>query len=264
METPLHGLVDSHFHLLAIREKGIDPSPLLATMKELGYRGIDIGLGGDDLAERIGLVGGYDEIYFATGLGPWAAAWEDWRVKEALQHLVSDLARYSVLAVGEIGLDNYWKYGTKERQEELFLAQADLGKPIIIHNREADEQFITLLRRHSFPFGGIFHCFSGSEELADLALEKGFYLSFAGSLTYKGSQPLIALLKRMPKERLLLETDSPYLTPVPKRGRKNIPLYIEYLYRFVANKLELPIETLIRLVSSNFQRFVDEAKVDRP
>ena len=95
-------------------------------------------------------------------------------------------------------------------------------------------------------------------------MEKGFYLSFAGSLTYKGSEPLIALLKRIPKERLLLETDSPYLAPVPKRGRKNIPLYIEYLYRFVANKLELPIETLIRLVSSNFQRFVDEAKVDRP
>ena len=264
METPLHGLVDSHFHLLAIREKGIDPSPLLATMKELGYRGIDIGLGGNDLAERIELVGGYQGIYFAAGLGPWAAAWEDWKVKEALGLLVSDLSRYPVLAVGEIGLDNHWNYGTKKRQEELFLAQADLGKPIIIHNREADEQFITFLRRHSFPFGGIFHCFSGSEELADLALEKGFYLSFAGSLTYKGSEPLIALLKRIPKERLLLETDSPYLAPVPKRGRKNIPLYIEYLYRFVANKLELPIETLIRLVSSNFQRFVDEAKVDRP
>jgi len=264
METPLYGLVDSHFHLLAIREKGIEPSPLLATMNELGYRGIDIGLGGNDLKERIELVGTYSDIYFAAGLGPWAAAWEDWKIKEALHLLYSDLSRHPVLAVGEIGLDNYWKYGTRERQEAIFLAQADLGKPIIIHNREADEQFIGLLSQHSFPRGGIFHCFSGSEELALLALEKGFYLSFAGSLTYKGSQPLIALMKRMPKERLLLETDSPYLAPVPKRGRKNIPLYIEYLYRFVANKLELPIETLIRLVSSNFQRFVDEAKVDRP
>ncbi|HPX28690.1 MAG TPA: TatD family hydrolase [Sphaerochaeta sp.] len=263
METPLYGLVDSHFHLLAIREKGIEPSPLLATMNELGYRGIDIGLGGNDLKERIELVGTYSDIYFAAGLGPWAAAWEDWKIKEALHLLYSDLSRHPVLAVGEIGLDNYWKYGTRERQEAIFLAQADLGKPIIIHNREADEQFIGLLSQHSFPRGGIFHCFSGSEELALLALEKGFYLSFAGSLTYKGSQPLIALMKRMPKERLLLETDSPYLAPIPKRGKKNIPLYIEHLYRFVANKLELPVETLIRLVSSNFQRFVDEAKVDR-
>ena len=148
-------------------------------MKERDYRGIEIGLHGNDLAQRIELVGEYPNLHFATGLGPWAATWEDWKLKEALSIVQADLSRYDVLAVGEIGLDNYWDYGTKERQEEIFLAQAEFGKPIIIHNREADQQFITLLKDQSFAAGGIFHCFSGSAELADLALEKGFYLSFA-------------------------------------------------------------------------------------
>ncbi len=264
METPLIGLVDSHFHLLAVQEKGLDVPALLSTMKERDYRGIEIGLHGNDLAQRIELVGEYPNLHFATGLGPWAATWEDWKLKEALSIVQADLSRYDVLAVGEIGLDNYWDYGTKERQEAIFLTQAEFGKPIIIHNREADQQFITLLKDQSFAAGGIFHCFSGSAELADLALEKGFYLSFAGSLTYKGSEDLIAIMKRMPKERLLLETDSPYLAPIPKRGKKNNPLYIEHLYRFVANELALSTKELIDLVSSNFQHFVDRAKVDRP
>ncbi|MFA5698886.1 MAG: TatD family hydrolase [Sphaerochaeta sp.] len=255
MGTPLTNLVDSHFHLLAIEAKGIDSINLLATMADLGYSGIDIGLDGNDLAARIELAGNNPAIHYATGLGPWAADWEDWKIKEALRIIKEDLGRYRVLAVGEIGLDNYWNYGTKERQEALFLAQVNLGKPIIIHNREADEQFIRLLSEHTFPFGGIFHCFSGSEALAHLALEKGFYLSFAGSLTYKGSDNLKAILKTMPKERILLETDSPYLAPVPMRGKKNIPLYIEHLYRFVAQELTLDVDELISLVNSNFQRF---------
>lgn len=255
METPLTNLVDSHFHLLAIEAKGIDPTNLLASMGKLGYSGIDIGLDGTDLAARIELIKNYPNIYLATGLGPWAADWEDWRIKEALSIITEDLTQYPILAVGEIGLDNYWKYGTKERQEALFLAQVNFGKPIIIHNREADEQFIRLLQEHSFPHGGIFHCFSGSEELAYIAVEKGFYLSFAGSLTYKGSDNLKTILRNMPKERLLLETDSPYLAPLPMRGKKNIPLYIEHLYRFVAQELVLDVEELITLVNSNFQRF---------
>ncbi|NBK25497.1 MAG: TatD family deoxyribonuclease, partial [Spirochaetia bacterium] len=166
------------------------------------------------------------------------------------------------VAIGEIGLDNYHKYGTVENQEYLLQRQIELAnqmeKPVIFHNREADDQFIALLERTSFAKKGIFHCYQGSEELARLAIEQGFYLSFAGPLTYKANKAMQELFVSLPIEHLLLETDSPYLSPNPVRGTVNTPLSMHHIYTFAAQLRTIPLEVLVEQVRANFHAFLDQ------
>ncbi len=186
-------------------------------------------------------------------------------VETQLETLQKQLEGNNAVAIGEIGLDNHWDYGTKTAQEGLLLSQIDIAEqrnlpPVIFHNREADEQFITLLRSRGFSRQGVFHCFQGgSEELAKLAIHKGFFLSFAGPLTYKANRAMQELFIQMPLERILLETDSPpYLSPNPMRGRVNTPpLHMEHIYRFGAElRGGIELTELIQQVQSNFHAFL--------
>ena len=254
------GLIDSHFHLLSMQKKGIESITLLEKMKTYAMTGIDVGVDCNDLEERALLTQPYPLIHVSAGIGPWGVGDEKPPIQEQLDTLTSLLACHTVCAIGEIGLDNYWKYGTKELQEELFTHQMDIAQerklPIIIHNREADEQTFRIIASHSFPRRGILHCFQGSQELADLAVEKDFFISFAGNLTYKNNQRIRDILTSIPLDHLLLETDSPYLSPVPLRGKPNTPLHMIHIYELAASLKAISLETLVSQMQTNLQTFL--------
>ncbi len=253
-------MIDSHFHLLSIERKGIEVDSLLNTMQEHSMEGIDIGLDANDLTARAKRFGGYPFVHLSGGIGPWGVKEGEAPIDSQLETLQEQLIKTNAVAIGEIGLDNHWDYGSKVNQEGLLTAQMEIAEqrnlPVIFHNREADEQFITLLRSRGFSRQGVFHCFQGGEELAKLAIHKGFYLSFAGPLTYKANKGMQELFTKMPAERILLETDSPYLSPNPMRGRVNTPLNMEHIYRFAAELRGIELTDLIQQVKTNFHSFL--------
>lgn len=259
MQTITPHLIDSHFHLRSMQRKGVQIEALLGAMQQACMQGIEIGLDCDDLAERTALLAPYPFIHLSAGIGPWGAKES---LDEQLAVLEDQLAQNRVAAIGEIGLDNYHKYGTVENQEYLLQRQIELantmGKPVIFHNREADDQFIALLRRTVFARRGIFHCYQGGEELARLAIEQGFFLSFAGPLTYKANKAMQDLFVSLPIEHLLLETDSPYLSPNPVRGTVNTPLAMHHIYSFAAQLRNIPLEVLIKQIRANFHAFLEQ------
>ncbi len=263
MDTTALRLIDSHFHLRSLERKGVNVITLLSEMEELGMEGIDVGLDCDDLGGRIERFGRWKNIRFAAGIGPWGVADGQPPLSEQLAALSLQLERHRAVAIGEIGLDNHWKYATAALQEQLLTIQMEVAEerrlPLIIHNREADEQFITILRRRTFSRRGIFHCYQGGEALARLAIEKGFFLSFAGPLTYKANQAMHRLFTSLPLSSILLETDSPYLSPVPLRGKTNTPLSMIHIYREAARLRGVEIEDLAEAVEENWRTFLAES-----
>lgn len=259
MQTMIPHLIDSHFHLRSMQRKGIDVESILASMQELSMEGIEIGLDCGDLAERTAMLEPYPFIKLSAGIGPWGA--QD-SLDEQLAVLENQLLKNEVVAIGEIGLDNYHKYGTVENQQYLLARQIELanrlGKPVIFHNREADSQFISLLGRTTFAKRGIFHCYQGGGELARLAIEQGFYLSFAGPLTYKANKGMQDLFASLPIEHILLETDSPYLSPNPVRGKANTPLFMHHIYACAAQLRSISLEAMVLQVRANFHAFLDQ------
>lgn len=245
---------DSHFHTLEIIKKGINASSLLSQMQTNNYIGLDIGTKAEDFKERYKLIKNYPNIYLSSGVGPWATKSEEEHDK-IIEVLEANIKKYPVKAIGETGIDNYWDYGTKQLQEDLFLKQINLANkhnlPIIIHNREADEQIINIIKNNSFSQSGIIHCFSSNIEFAKIALDKGFYISFAANITYKKNDELREVLKYVPLERLLLETDAPFLPPQPFRGKLNTPLLIPLAYKEAAEIKKIGIEEIATNVKRN-------------
>ncbi len=176
-------------------------------------------------------------------------------VMEELKKIIESSER--VVGVGEIGLDYYWdkEKKTKKMQTELFLKQmqlaADSKLPAAIHMRGSEEEMkIELLSMKSLPTGQ-FHCFGGSSEFLELVLSKGFYVSFCGNITYKSAGDLRYLLKQVPLKRLLLETDSPYLSPEPLRGTVNGPANVKITAEFIASELNIDYRKLTEITSQN-------------
>ena len=204
-----------------------------------------------ELAER------YDFIYGTAGVHPHDVKKIDRQTYDQLKQL---LAHPKMIALGEIGLDFYKNYSPPAQQKEHFHKQVELSrelqKPIIVHCRDANEDTITILSDY-FPKdpsarSGIFHCFSGNQELADRALEMGFYISFSGSVTFKKSDELRAIAKTIPADRLFVETDCPFLAPTPKRGKRNEPSYVMHTAQLIANVRGLNIDDIERTITHNF------------
>jgi len=163
-----------------------------------------------------------------------------------------------VVAVGEIGLDYHYDFSPRERQREVFEEQlriaADAGQPVIIHTREAWSDTVALLERHwEFGAGGIIHCFSGGPDEARLAVDLGFHISFAGIVTFPKATDVQEAAKTTPLSRLLVETDCPYLAPVPRRGKRNEPAYTVHTAAKVAELRGETLETVARATTDNFR-----------
>ena len=252
----MQGLIDSHFHLLEMEKKGIDPKKLLLQLQESGFGGgMDIGVSEDDIAIRAPLVAPNPHIRIAAGIGPWGADVDE-AISVKIDRFRYNISSFKVDCIGEIGLDYHWNYGTPTRQKQLFKEQLDLarerGIPVVIHSRNADEEMIAILEKSSFPFGGIMHCFSSGWTLAQTALDRGLYISFAGPITYKTNHDLREMLARVPIERLLLETDSPYLSPIPHRGKTNTPFTMVEIYAEAARIRGISVEDLSTRIRTNF------------
>lgn len=185
----------------------------------------------------------YDFIYAAIGIHPHNAE----GVTEEIWNRLLWLAKQpKVLAWGEIGLDYYRDLSPRPIQREIFIQQIKLanevGLPIVIHNRDAHHDVLEIVKAHPPLHGGVFHCYSGSWEMAQILLKLGFYLSFAGPVTYKNARHTIEVAKHAPLDRILVETDSPYLTPEPRRGKRNEPTYVREILKKLAEIRNLDFE----------------------
>lgn len=250
---------DSHFHILEMKRKEIDVAAHLAAARDGGMRWlIDIGTGPLAWDERRSMATHHPGLRFAVGLYPsWAG--ESWA--GPLTELEAQASDPSVVAWGEIGLDFHWDYGSRESQEELVRAQAEaaarLDLPLIIHSRDSLEETAALLEDLKHPRGGIIHCYSGDADALPRFLDLGFFISFAGNVTYKNAASLREALRSVPQDRLLLETDAPYLAPQAIRGKLNSPLSLGHTYLAVAAQLGLAAEELAEIVTRNLANLLN-------
>jgi TatD DNase family protein len=215
--------------------------------------------------EVISLTEKYDMIYGAVGIHPHET--KDW--DPSLLNEIESLASHKkIVAIGEIGLDYFYDYSPKEKQIEAFKSQIDLALklnlPIIVHNRDSDEDMMEII--NSYCGSGLkaqFHCFNGSLNDARDLMHMGHMISFTGNITFKKADELKEILKKVRIDQLLLETDSPFLTPVPFRGKRNEPSYVKYVAEQVAEVHELSIEEVGRITSFNaFRMFGIGSKVE--
>ena len=225
-------ILDSHFHIHSMAKRGVD------TTLPLSLIGIEVGTEPGDFEKRKPLIP--HGIDYSHAAGPWCVAGEDYEGEEkASARVRNDFLLHGGTFLGEIGLDYHWMYGTKEKQIALFESQLDLAEelnlPVIIHSRDADSDMAAIISERSFPCSGIMHCFSSGTRLLEKALDKGLYISFAGNVTYKSNEKIQEAAKAVPLDRLLYETDSPYLAPIPMRGKACKPEYSEYTLSFLAS-----------------------------
>ena len=193
----------------------------------------------------------HEEIFFAVGIHPEELASY---TEENLEKTLSLTKEEKCLAIGEIGLDYYWDASQKELQQELFHRQLSFARerdlPVIVHDREAHGDCLAIVRQYP-GLRGVFHCFSGSAETARELLQLGWYLGFDGPVTYKNARKLPEVLAICPPERILLETDSPYLSPVPLRGKRNDPRNLSYICAKVAEYKGMDPDELAYLTLQN-------------
>lgn len=263
--TDMHKEIDSHFHSVHMESRGIDLETLFTDLFSRGFKGgLDIGIEPGDTELRAEKVRNFPEIRLASGIYPGFA--EQMKKGEslpaALSLLENDITTYKVASVGEMGLDYHWEYGTRPLQKELLAAQIALANrvslPIVIHSRDAAEDTVMMLSAVPADCAGIIHCFAGDKTHAGKLLDLGYCISFAGNVTYKKNWELQEVMAYVPDERLLLETDSPYLAPVPRRGKVNTPENMSHIYRFCSEFRKMDLDELTEGVLANYRKFISE------
>ena len=257
------GMIDTHFHGLIMTKKNMDSETVLKEAFDSGLEyAVDIGTQMEDIEERFKLLSGFNNILFAAGNYPSEVE------KDSAANLILELennviAKNSlskknrrISAIGEIGLDWHWDYGTKKLQIELFEAQIGLANkyklPVLIHNREADKEIIETIKTTPPSSGGIVHCFSSDYQAAVKFLDLGLSISFAGNVTYKKNISLREVAAQIPEKSIFVETDSPYLSPQKVRGKINHPGHIGFTYETIAECRGTPADEFIISVRDNF------------
>ncbi len=253
--------VDSHCHIDG-PEYDTDRDHVIARARAAGARTmLNVGTGDPHsgaFERAIELAEKHEGIYAAIGVHPHdAKLWND-RAEQRLLDLVKQSNR--VVAWGEIGLDYHYDHSPRDVQREVFKQQLRLARslklPVVIHSREGEEDTMTILREELSDYepAGIMHCFGGTQAMAQSAMELGFFVSFAGNLTFKKAEDLRDVARKLPLDRLLIETDCPYLTPVPFRGKRNEPARVVETARCLAQLHEVTAEEIGEITSANFAR----------
>ncbi len=249
--SPAVELVDSHAHLEA-RQFAADREQVIARAVAAGVtRIVNAGASLAASEASIALAEAHANIYPAVGVHPHDAKTLTESVWEALQALAR---RADVVAIGEIGLDFYYNLSTREQQmdgfrRQLALARA-LGKPVIIHDRDGHAETVRILRELG-SYRGVLHCFSGDAMMAEAVLDLGYHIGVAGPVTFRNAGELPDIVRWMPLDRLLLETDAPYLAPHPHRGRRNEPAYVRYVAERVAELRAMSLAELAEATTAN-------------
>lgn len=253
-----HPLIDTHCHLDA-RAFDADREACIGRARAAGVEllvAIGTGDGPPELDSGIRLAERYPFISATVGVHPHDAAKAG---DDTWAELAALTAHPKVVAVGEIGLDYHYNFSPPETQRAAFVRQLELARearlPVIIHTREAWRDTVDLIRRHWAPEPrGVFHCFSGGPREAEEALELGFYLSFSGIVTFPKAEEIREAARLVPEDRLLVETDAPYLAPAPFRGKRNEPAFIVETVRVLARVRGVEPELVARLAWDNWSR----------
>ncbi|MEL1134856.1 TatD family hydrolase [Desulfitobacterium sp. THU1] len=246
---------DTHAHLDDPRYEG-DFQQVLENMKLAQItRVTNVGFDLPSSERSVRLAHHYESIYAAIGVHPHDAQGATGATWERLSELAQE---DKVIAWGEIGLDYYRDLSPRKIQQEVFIRQIELadqaGLPIIIHNRDAHQDLLNIVKTHNPRMGGVFHCYSGSWEMAKILLKLGFYISFAGPLTFKNNRNTVEVAKHVPLDRFLVETDSPYLTPEPYRGKRNEPARVREVVARLGEIRGMEIDEVAQLAFENGNR----------
>jgi TatD DNase family protein len=240
-------VIDTHAHLDACAEPADD---LVARARNAGVeRIVSVGAGLESCRETLAIAQRHEGVFAALGVHPHQAADPDAAAVEELRELLADPR---AVAVGETGLDHYRDYASRDRQLELFERQlelaGELGKTVVIHTRAASDETAAALA--DFAGAVVLHCFS-APELLPVALERGYYVSFAGNVTYPKAEELREAARAVPRDRLLAETDSPYLSPQPRRGRPNEPANVVHTVAVLAEARDELEDELAQQLDAN-------------
>lgn len=246
-------LFDTHVHLNADQFEN-DLDEVIQRAKEAGVdKMVVVGFDEKTIKIAMDLVERFDFLYAAVGWHPVDAI--D-LTEERLQWIEELAAHPKVVAIGETGLDYHWDKSPKDAQKDAFRKQIALAKrvnlPVIIHNREADQDIVDLLKEEDAKdVGGIMHCFGGSVEIADQCLKMNFHISLGGPVTFKNARRPKEVAKAVPMDRLLVETDAPYLAPHPYRGKRNEPAYVKLVAEQIAELRDMTYEEVARQTTEN-------------
>ncbi len=257
-------LIDSHCHLDRL-DLGACGGSLDAALDAARARGVSqflcIGVSADNAAAVKSVAERYDDVHCSVGVHPL-----DLQPGEslALEWLLSELEHPRVVAIGETGLDYHYESEAAELQQQAFRLHLEAakitGKPVIVHTREARADTLALLREAALPQAGVLHCFTEDWEMARAALDLGFYISLSGIVTFRNASALRDVARQVPADRLLVETDSPYLAPVPYRGKPNLPQYVREVAEFLADLRGVPFEAFAEQTSENYLRLFPLAR----
>ena len=246
-------IIDTHTHIYDKQFIG-DFDRVMEDIEEKMEGIVSIGFDLESSLKSLSLAHKYPFVYAVVGVHPVDIKKYDENVEKELKRLA--LTEEKVVAIGEIGLDYHWMEDPKDVQAEGFRKQMrlveDVDKPVVIHTREALKDTLDILSE--FPnVGGILHCYPGSYESAKPFLDR-YYVGIGGTVTFKNNKKTKELVKDISLDKIVVETDSPYLTPVPYRGRRNEPVYTEYVVEEIARIKEIPVEEVIRITTENAKR----------
>ena len=247
-------LIDTHAHI-----DMLDYDRTMALMSEYGVKKAiipSVEVATLDKVFEIALKN--ENLYAMIGIFPSEVKTYTPKVEEKLRNLAKNP---KIKAVGEIGLDYYWDKSFVDLQKEVFVKQIklanELNLPIVVHDREAHKDSFDLLKEYNNNSKVLFHCFSGSVEFMQECVKQGWYIAIGGVVTFKNAIKMKDVAKTVPLEYLVLETDSPYLTPVPFRGKENSPAYVKYVAEEIANLRDIPVEEIIDITTNNAERFFE-------
>ena len=246
----MNNIFDSHAHYTD-KAFNDDRKTLLGSLKESGICGV-INCGADLISSEkaCNIANEYDYVYFSCGIHPEEVDNLPENYLETLKKLSDDK---KCVAIGEIGLDYYWRQDNKELQKKIFIEQINLAKelglPIIVHSRDAHEDTLNILKE--LKPEGVLHCFSGSTQTAKEILKLGMYIGLGGAVTFKNARKALEVIEMLPLERLLLETDCPYMAPVPMRGKRNDSSLIPYVAEKIGEIKGVESQVIINIATKN-------------
>lgn len=251
-------LTDTHTHMNADAFDEDRDEAIQRAWEQGVTRIVNVGFNRETIPSSIALAEKYDFIYSTVGWHPQdAKSMQD----EDLEWIESFCKHDKVVAIGEIGLDYYWDKSFKEKQQQVFREQIRLarkvGLPVVIHNRDAHQDIVQILKEEkASEVGGIMHCYSGSWEIAKLCLDMNFYISFGGPITFKNAKQPKEVLQKVPLDRLLIETDAPYLTPHPYRGKRNETAYVRLVAEAAGELTGHSLEEIAQITTENAIRLL--------
>lgn len=252
-------LIDTHAHINM--PQYTDLAEVLARAKASGLKYIiDVGVDPESIERSVALAKKVDEIYSVIGVHPHDAPAVDEKMIKRLRELLGDAAQHKIVGIGETGLDYFKNYSPKETQIEAFKTQIRLANefkmPLAVHSRQSEDEAITILRETADPdLKVVFHCYAGNVEQAQKILDLGYFISVTGIVTFPKAENIREVVKMLPLDRMMLETDCPYLAPAPNRGKRNEPANVSFIAEKIAEILGISVDEIASKTTQNACQF---------